>query len=166
MSEDLQARITSLEIQLARSKREIEQQRDEFLKERAKASLMLYEADDRIAELEQQLAVLVESSAEVLSVLDKEGYASQLNGAECDFRAVLAAAKRPANPEPADDCRRCTGTGLVEDAGAALHLAGNGFMPCPDCTLAEAKKAEVMFNGLTDAETTASASVAGQKGEV
>lgn len=56
MSEDLQARITSLEIQLDRSKREIKQQREEFLRESAKSMNMLYEADERIAELERQLA--------------------------------------------------------------------------------------------------------------
>ena len=56
MSEDLQARITSLEIQLDRSKREIKQQREEFLRESAKSMNMLYEADERIGELERQLA--------------------------------------------------------------------------------------------------------------
>ena len=50
---ELRARISSLEIQLDRSKREIEQQREEFLSKGAKATNMLCDADARIADLEE-----------------------------------------------------------------------------------------------------------------
>lgn len=51
-NEELRARICSLEIQLNRSKREIDQQREEFLSKGAKTNNMLCDADARIAELE------------------------------------------------------------------------------------------------------------------
>ena len=64
---ELRARISSLEIQLDRSKREIEQQREEFLSKGAKATNMLCDADDRMAELEAQQAVLVEALEDLMA---------------------------------------------------------------------------------------------------
>lgn len=68
---ELRARICSLEIQLDRSKREIEQQREEFLSKGAKATNMLCDADARIAELEAQQAVLVEALTEYMAAYNE-----------------------------------------------------------------------------------------------
>jgi hypothetical protein len=70
--EELKARISSLEIQLARSKREIEQQCEEFLSKGAKATNMLCDADARIAEqerdaLREQVRVLSEALKQLAS---------------------------------------------------------------------------------------------------
>ncbi len=131
---ELRARICSLEIQLDRSKREIEQQREEFLSKGAKATNMLCDADARIAELEQKLC----------NSLDAERAANVLVSNLEAQQAVLVEA-------------------LTEYMAAYNEHWERGMPilePMGDSALAAVKTA-ALINGLTEAETNVTASVAG-----